>query len=124
MPRAQVEHIEVDDVLEAPKLVLEVLSDATEPVDRRAKLLSYRRLDSLEAHVLIDQNKPWVEVYRRTPSGWMQDVYEAGDVVRFAAVDLAVPLDELYAGSGIERVKVCPPSSSEAGFTHSPAQPE
>ncbi len=97
------------DYLEAPKLVLEVLSDSTEPVDRRAKLLSYRRLDSLDEYVLIDQNKPWVEVYRRTPSGWVQEVYEAGDVVRFSSVDLSVPVDELYLDSGIELVKIAPP---------------
>ena len=96
------------DYVEAPKLVLEVLSDSTESVDRREKLLSYRRLPSLEEYVLIDQNKPWVEVYRHTPAGWVQEVYEAGDVVRFVSIDLAVPLEELYADSGIEMVKVCP----------------
>lgn len=96
------------DYVEAPKLILEVLSDSTEPVDRRAKLLSYRRLESLEEYVLIDQNKAWVEVYRRTPDGWVQEVYEAGDMVRFASVDLALPLNELYADSGIELVKICP----------------
>ncbi|MDD5387982.1 MAG: Uma2 family endonuclease [Gallionellaceae bacterium] len=96
------------DYVEAPKLVLEVLSDSTEPVDRREKLLSYRRLESLEEYVLIDQNKAWVEVYRRTPAGWVQEVYEAGASVRLASVDLAVPLADLYADSGIEMVAVCP----------------
>ena len=59
------------DYVEAPKLILEVLADSTEPVDRREKLLSYRHLDSLEEYVLIDQNKAWVEVYRRTSAGWV-----------------------------------------------------
>lgn len=92
------------DYVEAPKLVLEVLSDSTEPVDRREKLLSYRRLESLEEYVLIDQNKPWVEVYQRTPAGWMQEVYGPGETVRFASIDLAVPMDDLYADTGIEMV--------------------
>lgn len=96
------------DYVEAPKLVLEVLSDSTEPVDRREKLLSYRRLESLEEYVLIDQNKAWVEVYRRTPNGWVQDVYEAGESVQLASVELSVPLADLYADSGIEMVAVCP----------------
>jgi len=56
-----------EDFLEAPKLVVEVLSDSTEAVNRREKLLSYRRLPSLQEYVLIDQNKAWVEVFRRTP---------------------------------------------------------
>jgi Uma2 family endonuclease len=89
------------DYVEAPVLVVEVLSDSTEPVDRRAKLLSYRRLESLQEYVLVDQNKPWVEVYRRTPAGWTQDVFEIGDSVRLASVGLELPMVELYADSGV-----------------------
>jgi Uma2 family endonuclease len=89
------------DFLEAPKLVIEVLSDSTEPVDRREKLLSYRRLPSLDEYILIDQNRLWVEVFRRTPAGWTQDIFEAGEVVQLASVGLDVPMAELYADSGI-----------------------
>jgi len=89
------------DFLAAPKLVIEVLSDSTEPVDRREKLLSYRRLPSLDEYVLIDQNKAWVEVFRRTPAGWTQDIYEAGEVVQLTSVELDVSMTELYADSGV-----------------------
>jgi Uma2 family endonuclease len=97
------------DYVEEPKLVVEVLSDSTEPVDRREKLLSYRRLASLEEYVLIDQNKAWVEVYRRTSAGWVQEVYEAGDTVRFESIGLTAPMSELYADSGIEQVRLVQP---------------
>lgn len=90
------------DFLEAPTLVVEVLSDSTEPVDRREKWLSYRRLASLAEYVLIDQNRAWVEVFRRTPAGWTQDIYEAGESVRLESVSLTVEMAELYADSGIE----------------------
>jgi Uma2 family endonuclease len=89
------------DFLQAPKLVIEVLSDSTEPVDRREKLLSYRRLPSLIEYVLVDQNKAWVEVFRRTPAGWTQDIYEAGETVQLASVDVQIPMAELYAGTNI-----------------------
>jgi len=89
------------DFLQAPKLVVEVLSDSTETVDRREKLLSYRRVSSLIEYVLIDQNKAWVEVFRRTPAGWMQDIYEAGETVQLACVDVQIPIAELYADTGI-----------------------
>ncbi len=89
------------DFLEAPKLVVEVLSESTEPVDRREKLLSYRRLPSLDEYVLIDQNKPWVEVFRRTPAGWTQDIYEAGEAVRLESVGRELPMTALYADTGI-----------------------
>lgn len=89
------------DFVEAPMLIIEVLSDSTEPVDRREKWLSYRRLSSLQEYVLVDQNKPWVEVFRRTSAGWTQDIYEAGEAVRLAAVELTVPMAELYADTGL-----------------------
>jgi len=89
------------DFLQAPKLVIEVLSDSTEPVDRREKLLSYRRLPSLIEYVLVDQNKAWVEVFRRTPAGWTQDIYEAGEIVQLASVDVQIPMAELYADTAI-----------------------
>lgn len=80
---------------------MEVLSPATEHIDRREKLVSYRRLESLREYVLVDQEKPWVEVYRRTPAGWTQDIYEAGEVVELASVDLRLAMAELYADSGV-----------------------
>ena len=89
------------DFLQAPKLVVEVLSDSTESVDRREKLLSYRRLPSLVEYVLIDQNKAWVEVFRRTPAGWTQDIYEAGETVQLASVGVDLPMLELYADTDI-----------------------
>jgi Uma2 family endonuclease len=94
------------DYVEAPKLIVEVLSDSTESIDRREKLLSYRRLPSLNEYVLIDQNKAWVEVFRRTPTGWMQEVYQAGDVIHLASADLALPMAELYADTGINGVRL------------------
>ncbi len=89
------------DFLQAPKLVVEVLSDSTEPVDRREKLLSYRRLPSLQEYVLVDQARAWVEVFRRTSTGWTQDIYEAGEEVRLASLELELPMAELYADTGV-----------------------
>lgn len=89
------------DYLEAPKLVVEVLSDSTEPVDRREKWMSYRRLPSLMEYVLIDQNRAWVEVFRRGAAGWTQDIYEAGETVRLDSVALEVSMAALYADAGL-----------------------
>lgn len=89
------------DYLEAPQLIVEVLSPATEVIDRREKWLAYRRLASLQEYVLIDQARRWVEVYRRTPFGWTQDIYTDAEVVDLASVGLALPMAELYADSGV-----------------------
>jgi Uma2 family endonuclease len=43
-----------------------VLSNSTEKVDRREKWFGYRQLPSLEEYVLIDQERQWVEIFRRS----------------------------------------------------------
>jgi len=65
--------IEVDDedkhgVLN-PTLIVEVLSDSTEAYDRGAKAAHYRRIPSLREYVLVAQDEPRIEVYRRNERG-------------------------------------------------------
>jgi len=98
------------DHIEAPLLVVEVLSDSTEAIDRREKWRSYRHLDSLREYVLIDQNRPWVEVYRRSRDGWTQEVYSAGETLQLASVELSLSLNELYADTGIAMLPIAPPA--------------
>jgi Uma2 family endonuclease len=60
------------DVLLNPSVVIEILSPSTESYDRGAKSAHYRRLGSLEEYVLISQDGPRLEHYRRQPSGqWL-----------------------------------------------------
>ncbi|HEV2208794.1 MAG TPA: Uma2 family endonuclease [Verrucomicrobiae bacterium] len=40
-----------------PRILVEVLSDTTETIDRREKFLSYRQIETLEEYVLIAQDK-------------------------------------------------------------------
>jgi Uma2 family endonuclease len=52
-----------------PLVLVEVLSDSTEAYDRGAKAAHYRRIDSLREYVLISQNEPRIEVFRRLAGG-------------------------------------------------------
>ena len=87
--------------IESPDLIVEVLSPATEAIDRREKMLAYRHLGSLSEYVLIDQERRWVEVYRRTESGWVADLYSPDDEITLATGKLSCSMDELYEGSGV-----------------------
>lgn len=87
--------------LEAPNLIVEVMSDSTARIDRREKLLAYQQLDSLHEYVLVDQDKREVEVHRRTGQGWMRDVYSAGETVMLQSVDLSLPMDQIYEDTGM-----------------------
>lgn len=96
--------------IESPSLIVEVLSPATEAIDRREKMLAYRHIESLSEYVLIDQERRWLEVYRRAESGWVADLYSPGDTITLnpatlnpalATGELAFSMDDVYEGSEV-----------------------
>ncbi len=78
----------------APGLLIEVLSDSTERIDRREKLWAYQTLPSLTAYWLVAQHQPRLEIYRRS-NQWQMESITSGEV-RVEALDLAVSLDTIY----------------------------
>lgn len=83
--------------LHAPCLIIEVLSPATETIDRREKLLAYRTLESLREYVLVSQDTPEVEVYRRAVGGeWSVDKLGKEDSLEFSSIPLTLTWDEIY----------------------------
>ncbi len=85
--------------LEAPKLIVEVLSPATENIDRREKRLAYQRLASLEEYMMAAQDTRRVEVYRPSPAGlWEVDTYEGTETAMLRSLNLPLPLDLIYEG--------------------------
>ena len=83
-----------------PRVIIEVLSDATEGYDRGEKFDRYRRLDSLEEYVLVSQAAPRVETFFRQPQGmWLFNAVsglETKATLRSLRVELA--LAEVYSG--------------------------
>lgn len=79
-----------------PRLIVEVLSESTERIDRREKLLSYISLDSLVEYVIIEQAHRSVEIYRRK-NNWLPDVVDAAGDVRLDSLDCTITLDDIYA---------------------------
>ncbi|MFI0608679.1 MAG: Uma2 family endonuclease [Anaerolineae bacterium] len=90
------------DTLTNPTVLFEVLSPSTERLDRTIKSAAYRRLPSLQAFVLIDQERPFVECMRRHGPFWVYESYSGlDDVLRLEAVGSELALAELYVGIGI-----------------------
>jgi Uma2 family endonuclease len=52
-----------------PCLIVEVISESTEIIDRSEKLHHYRSIPSLQAYMLVSQNQSLVEIYRRLVDG-------------------------------------------------------
>lgn len=89
-------------IVTEPVLVIEVLSPATETIDRREKLAAYRRLPSLQEYALVAQDSQQVEIYRRQRGGdWLYIAYGPGETVEFASLGVTVPLAELYVGTDL-----------------------
>jgi len=89
------------DVLTNPTVVFEILSDSTESRDRGWKLDAYRRMPSVGEVVLLSQNEPLAEVFRREPGGqWeaLLPVRGMDALLQLEAIGCTVPLSEVYAG--------------------------
>lgn len=80
-----------------PVVIVEVLSPSTEAYDRGEKFRHYRRLPSLREYVLVSQDQPLVEVWRREGDAWRPIDHGPGDAVRLDSIDVAVPVDALYS---------------------------
>lgn len=80
-----------------PKLIIEVLSDATERYDRAEKFHHYRKLSSLEEYILIAQDTPRVECYRRADV-WDLQLYQQGEIAVFQSLALELAVADIYEG--------------------------
>lgn len=81
-----------------PVLVIEVLSDSTERKDRFEKRVSYQSLASLQEYVLISQDRPQVEIFRRVQDAWELETCLGGDEVCLRSVELVLPMEQVYEG--------------------------
>lgn len=82
-----------------PCLLAEVLSPATEATDRREKLIAYRRLSSLREYLLLSQDEPSIEIYRRRGvADWVVETLGSEDILRLECLCVEIPVAELYRG--------------------------
>lgn len=82
-----------------PCLIVEVLSPATEAIDRREKLIAYRTLPSLRYYLLVSQEKRQVECYiRDADNRWLIAVTEDSGSLEILCDNLKVnlSLDDIY----------------------------
>lgn len=81
-----------------PIVLVEVLSDSTEAYDRGEKFAHYRRIPSLREYVLVSQDEPRIEVFRRGEDG-IWSLHEAGakERVKLASITCELSVDDVYA---------------------------
>ena len=81
-----------------PKVLIEVLSEATERTDRREKFLSYTQIETLEEYVLVAQDKMELTLFRRRNAWQPEMLHQAQHQLRLNSIDFALPLGVIYEG--------------------------
>jgi Uma2 family endonuclease len=100
------------EFLQYPCLIAEVLSPSTEKRDRGQKFQNYRTMETLQEYLIIDCDRPSLEIYRRNQNNnWelmhifntQLDFATTNPEVDLASINLHFSLAELY-----ENIKFLP----------------
>jgi Uma2 family endonuclease len=85
-----------DYYVSRPCLIVEVLSETTERIDRREKLYAYTGgLPSLREYLLVAQDCRQVDIYRRTETDWAHETVNEGGIW-LDCLDMDLALDGIY----------------------------
>lgn len=86
-------------IKEKPCLIIEVLSPSTASSDLREKLVAYRRLESLNAYVVLYQDEMRaIRHWRDDRGAWWHAEVSGDGIVAFPCPELELTLAEIYAG--------------------------
>jgi Uma2 family endonuclease len=81
-----------------PKLIIEVLSESTERVDRREKFFAYTTIESLQEYIVVAQSAPEATIFRRA-NGWHPDKCSGlNATLALNCLQLGLPLAGAYEG--------------------------
>ena len=86
-----------DEFQDRPVVIAEVLSVSTRRTDEGEKRDAYLTIPTLVAYLLIETERPRVVVHRRTPEGFVAQVYDGTEsTIPLGATGVDLPLAELY----------------------------
>jgi Uma2 family endonuclease len=84
-------------IIQFPCAIIEVLSPSTEAIDRGIKFAHYRKLTTLQEYVLVQVDRPVVEVFRRNDQGqWVLSEYALNDRLKLESVSVEIAISDLY----------------------------
>lgn len=86
-----------NDIMQSPRLVIEVLSPSTERYDRGKKFSYYRACPTIQEYVLIDSQSQEIQIYRREKVRlWTLHIYGPGDEVELNSLNIHFPFAQVY----------------------------
>ncbi len=81
---------------DGPVVIAEILSPTTGRSDRLEKFENYKTLATLQNYLLISQDIPRIEIFRRK-AGWRSEVHIIGDTIALDGVAAQVVVSEIYS---------------------------
>jgi Uma2 family endonuclease len=85
-------------VITAPVVVFEVLSPATQAVDRIVKNEEYRDTPSVRRYVMLEQDRKAATMFARVGDAWIGTIVTGDAVLPLPEVGTDLPLAECYEG--------------------------
>lgn len=86
-------------MLTNPILVVEVTSPSSMNYDKGLKADYYRSLPSVQAYLLLEQNKVLAQLYKRHDAGWLLQEFDQLDMsIPLNVINCSLPLAEVYRG--------------------------
>lgn len=87
-----------------PVLIVEVLSESTEKTDRDKKRVEYCSLPTTQYYLIVHQDEPCVEVFRRNDKKWEFEFYtNLSDHIELPYFEIVISLNEIYEGIEFEQ---------------------
>ncbi len=89
-----------DDIITNPILIVEVLSRSSLCRDRVEKREAYMNLPSLKDYIIIDQYRPYVEIYHlQSPKTWLLTIYDQMEECLYLPIlDVKLTMEQIYLG--------------------------
>src|SRR6266851_4582265 len=86
------------DLLQSPRLVVEVLSPSTELKDRTWKLQNDTAHPSIEEYLLVSSQALKIELYRKEQNKWVYSAFGANDNIDLVCLGVHFSVAEAYDG--------------------------
>ncbi len=84
-------------LVDAPVLVIEVLSPSSGKRDRIDKAREYQAVPTIRRYIILESTGPGATVFERSPSGpWVTTILTATDTLELPELGIAIPLIDFY----------------------------
>jgi Uma2 family endonuclease len=90
------------DLLQSPRVVVEVLSPSTELKDRTRKLQQYLAYPTIQEYLIVTTYKLKMELYRKEQTKWVYYAFGEQDEVELVSLDVHFPIKEAYEDVNFE----------------------